>query len=294
MGFEVWKPLDEIGTDKYLYHYTSMEKAYSILYNNELLFSAPSKTNDIFEQKVKIAFKDYDYSNFCDVLNKEERIRNYLNRVRERIRILCFSMDTKFKTEEDKKQYIEMRDSLSSDMKTANVIGRGFALPRMWAQYADNSKGVCFILNKSEVIKIVQKNLINYYFDTVTYSPLYTPYLIAQKELDDIDKLIEKYKESAINKMISDQYQFMKYDLLYKLSDWENEYEYRLITVVDEGSEMASLKKVGKAIEGVVVGANVDKLHTTLLKNLCKKIDVRQINYNDIITTIQTIGGILS
>lgn len=57
MGFEVWKPLDEIGTDKYLYHYTSMEKAHSILYNNELLFSAPSKTNDIFEQKVKIALR---------------------------------------------------------------------------------------------------------------------------------------------------------------------------------------------------------------------------------------------
>lgn len=64
MAIRAWRPVNEIkknqdqNQDQYLYHYTTMEKAYSILCSNELWFSELTSTNDIFEQKVKISFND--------------------------------------------------------------------------------------------------------------------------------------------------------------------------------------------------------------------------------------------
>lgn len=45
MAIRAWRPVNEIkknqdqNQDQYLYHYTTMEKAYSILCSNELWFS---------------------------------------------------------------------------------------------------------------------------------------------------------------------------------------------------------------------------------------------------------------
>ena len=34
----------------------------------------------------------------------------------------------------------------SEKIKYNDYTGRGFSLPRMWAQYANNNDGVCFVL----------------------------------------------------------------------------------------------------------------------------------------------------
>ena len=39
-----------------------------------------------------------------------------------------------------------------------------FYLPRMWAQYGENHKGVCFIFDKAKLIKKITKELNNHYF----------------------------------------------------------------------------------------------------------------------------------
>ena len=124
----VWSPLYKVDRTKYLYHYTSVEKAFKILYYKTLQFANITTTNDIFEQKPKLSFDETDLNTFDMV----RTIQKYFLKEQNRVRILCFSQDY----EKD----INM-DNLSRDQRRANVIGRGFALPRMWAQYSSNNEG---------------------------------------------------------------------------------------------------------------------------------------------------------
>ena len=63
----------------------------------------------------------------------------------EHMQLLCFSMDKEKQvvykgiayTKEDERFFIDMS-------------GRGFALPRMWSQYADNNCGVCLVIDKGK------------------------------------------------------------------------------------------------------------------------------------------------
>ena len=110
----VWSPLYKVDRTKYLYHYTSVEKAFKILYYKTLQFANITTTNDIFEQKPKLSFDETDLNTFDMV----RTIQKYFLKEQNRVRILCFSQDY----EKD----INM-DNLSRDQRRANVIGRGFA-----------------------------------------------------------------------------------------------------------------------------------------------------------------------
>ena len=84
MGYEIWKTIDQVDTQKYLYHYTSMENAYKILYSKVLRFSNLCSTNDIFEQRPKLIFEDL--SNTENISNGGAQTRangKYLNLIFE-------------------------------------------------------------------------------------------------------------------------------------------------------------------------------------------------------------------
>lgn len=152
MAIRAWRPVNEIkknqdqnqDQDQYLYHYTTMEKAYSILCSNELWFSELTSTNDIFEQKVKISFNDVKKPHngtdaYQTIIAKIKEVRKYMDKSREKIKLLCFSRDLEF-SDEQKEAYNGLQASIPHDYSAINVIGRGFSLPRMWAQYASNNK----------------------------------------------------------------------------------------------------------------------------------------------------------
>ena len=46
----VWSPLYKVDRTKYLYHYTSVEKAFKILYYKTLQFANITTTNDILNK----------------------------------------------------------------------------------------------------------------------------------------------------------------------------------------------------------------------------------------------------
>lgn len=167
----VWSPLYKVDRTKYLYHYTSVEKAFKILYYKTLQFANITTTNDIFEQKPKLSFDETDLNTFDMV----RTIQKYFLKEQNRVRILCFSQDY----EKD----INM-DNLSRDQRRANVIGRGFALPRMWAQYSSNNEGVCLIINKDKLLNYISaqeifniNNKVNYVKNYLTY-PMNKEYII--------------------------------------------------------------------------------------------------------------------
>lgn len=119
----------EFNRNMFLYHYTSFENACKILYDESLRFSSLSRSNDTLESKPKIKAKN---------INNEQdlkRIFEHFDKInKSQIQLLCFSKDLS----------IEINQINPSKIYD-DYTGRGFALPRMWAQYGHNNSGVSII-----------------------------------------------------------------------------------------------------------------------------------------------------
>ena len=211
-----------------------------------------------------------------------------MDRSRTSIKLLCFSRDVEFSTLNDQSAYTKLQESLTSDLRAINVIGRGFSLPRMWAQYASDNKGVCFIFNKNKILRKVKRLGHSFMSGNVEYHPLYSPYRMPVDEFNKTYELITTQYDDAIKTMLKDEYQYLRYDLFSKLSDWSSENEYRIILTNNIGEKTVKLKNIREAIEGIVFGANTDDANTTIINLLGKEyeLDIRKIVYDDIITRI--------
>lgn len=289
MSIRAWSPVNMIDPNLFLYHYTTMEKAYSILCSNELWFSDLNSTNDIFEQKVKISFEDIKKaSNKGESIEKIRVLRKYMDRTRANIKLLCFSKDVYYSELSEEADYINLQKSLLPNYRAINVIGRGFSLPRMWAQYASDNKGICFIFNKSKILDKVKKIHHSFMSGDVEYHTLYSPYIMSANEFDKTYAIITDQYDDAIKTMLKEEYQFLRYDLFSKLLDWSSENEYRIVIAKNSGEKTVKLRNIKEAIEGIVVGANIDNANATIIKLLGEKyeLDVRKIVYDDIITRI--------
>lgn len=283
MGYEVWKTIDNIDRKKYLYHYTTMETAYKILYNKTLRFASVLSTNDIFEQKPKIKFEVINNDN----IEKVRLVREYLSGARSKIKIVCFSLDSDY----DEEKYRKMCKYISKDEKRANIIGRGFALPRMWAQYANNSCGVCFIFDKSKLLKSLDKQLKEYKAEKVEYVDSYIPHLIANEELEKMYDIIKSPKEETLNSIVYNNSVFIKYNYFYKLSDWQSEREFRIITTTQNEDEIIEIKNINEFLCGAVLGHNVDNLHEKLIRSLVEEnFNLRHIYFEDTITCVKNVN----
>lgn len=107
---------------KLLYHYTGPEKLLKILESLQLKFSKFDNLNDLNEIEVNFQITDFKF---------EINIQEYII---QKCRLISFSKD-----------YI----------KGHFIEEWGINHPRMWAQYADNNKGACIVLNEE---KLLEKN----------------------------------------------------------------------------------------------------------------------------------------
>lgn len=291
MSMKVWRPLDKTDTNLFLYHYTTMEKAYNILCTNELWFSNITNTNDIFEQKAKISFlnlkkNDMTKEEYNDLTTKINYVREYMNKLHLRVKLLCFSRDWDFKTNKERKAYETLQQSLSIEQRAVNVIGRGFSLPRMWAQYASDNKGVCFVFNKNKILEKVRNSGHSFMFGNVVYNNLYKPYSISPFEFNSTYELITKKFEDSLSIMIHNKNKYLWYDLFNKLSDWSSENEFRIILTNNCGEGVVKIRNIGETIEGIVFGARTDTVNEKIICWLGQQYDVRKLVYEDIITKI--------
>ncbi len=125
----------------------------------------------------------------------------------------------------------------------------GFNLFRMWAQYGENHKGVCLVIDKDLFIEENE----NIFSDPFTFykSIKYTnkdPYkFINYKEINSegLDDYIENFIRS-----------YYKYLFFRKHNDWKTEYEWRLIHY--NANEVYC--SIQKSLKSVITGFDFDKL----------------------------------
>ncbi|PKG73017.1 hypothetical protein CXF86_19865, partial [Shewanella sp. GutCb] len=225
--------------DKYLYHYTSADKLVDfILKDKTLMFNSLRGTNDPKE------FKNWKFDFHVEKGSSptHEESMELWDTISEEIKlkckVLCFSKDKK-----------GLGDDFFND-----IYLRGFAKPRMWAQYGDNHKGVCLVFNKQRIeklwveqfgdisegyasdIKYVNRMLKG----DITRSPFTLHYPLIKK------MGVAEYVRSHI-------YTYNNELIFEKSMDWQDEDEYRYMMLIDSPDNQ--FLKFENALQGIVFGA---------------------------------------
>lgn len=271
MKTDVWKTLygDNFDTEKYLYHYTSIDNAINIIHSDSLLFSQINKTNDTSEAKMKLIFSTDGIDNEKDYKEKTELITKYFSDSNSVVQLLCFSMDIKLKASDKKKAIERMNDKeIYYDFS-----GRGFALPRMWAQYASNNTGVCLVINKAKLLSIIKRKVAMVKYDPVTYNKFFDSYTISYDRMISLSEKISLVSNGSLTllSMVQNDKEFVKYNYFEKLDDWKNEHEFRILAFIDRREDKNYRLKIdglSSCLEGIVIGESTSKAHQKVIELL--------------------------
>lgn len=177
--------------DGTLFHFTSWKNFQLIMNDLSLLPSSFGNLNDLNEANVNNMNMT---ENFMVMYDAEKYIK-------ERCHLLCFSQNYEI-----------------------NGIGQeGSNHPAMWAHYAENSDGVCIVIDKEKFIKTNRQILDTHYyqFEDVSYSIINT---LDDEEID--------YKVETPEEFIKNNWKGL---FFLKHKDWENEDEHRLLIMDYEG-----------------------------------------------------------
>ena len=269
--FSLWAPIDNnFDSKQFLYHYTDVEKAIKILFYKKLLFSSLTNVNDTSEAKAKISFAQGQGSQADVIKNKINIIKEYIKDNSRFLKMLCFSMDSE-----------EIIENVNSPKwmhfdRYRDLIGRGLALPRMWAQYAKNFTGVCLIFNRDKLLKEVSNSTAIFYDGKVNYNDFFESYKFS---IDDINSLynmisMKSNGRQVFTKMFQQNDAFIRYNFFSKLNDWKGENEYRILALPDDINYPLEVFNLQTFLDGIVVGEKMDSAFSYLIQKLANELHV--------------------
>lgn len=256
-------PITREEYDKYVYHFTTKETALEhILPKKQIRLSSFQKTNDPKESK------DWHFSLSHDIeAPQTEELTNYLReimqkgaiQIKEKCKVLCVSRDIYINEEQHDLNY-----------------SRGYAKPRMWAQYGGNYTGVCLVFEKTdldkEIFNISKKNSMEYFSGNVNYSHTNFP-------LDALHLNISTFTDGkAINRQAlfetiekkvathSDFYFFHKHE------DWSTECEARwILRGVDADPQLIDITS---SLKAVILGSDFNLAYLPLVMSAAQELEI--------------------
>lgn len=208
--------------DGALFHYTKMESFLKILEDLTLLPSSFGKLNDMNEGNVHNMNMNKNFM----VMYKAEKY------IKEKCHLLCFSQN----------------------YDLCGLGHEGTNHPAMWAHYAEDSNGVCIVIDKDAFVK-KNKDVLDthfYKFEDVEYNIFNTP---SDDKINFEAETPEEFIKSNWKVLF-----FMKHN------DWENEDEHRLF-IMDYDKKLS----IDGCIKYVVLGRKVF-LDNTRLKSIIDKV----------------------
>ena len=223
-----------------LFHYTSLEAACKIIESNRLKLGNLSKTNDPLE-----FCKPSGYGMVGPISTEEHcRILREDEQAKDSCRILCFCHDVVFNKNGETVQTI-----------CNNYLWKGWGKNRMWAQYADNHRGVCLVFDKDELLvefKKLQDNGIIIHHGKINYSNYF----------HKLDNCLFKGHEIDY--------------LFQKCEDFRDENEYRLCTI---GTNKEIAFGFGDSLKAIILGARVSP-YIKIVPLLSNPIEQFRIRWN--------------
>ena len=133
-----------------------MESGLNILFEKRMRLHKVGKTNDPRESRpwelptLQTFGNQNNPDNEKIIKEANDMIRNNIPKVmRDEWKVACFTLNAK--------NYEGQQDTIK--VLYDAYINPGYARPRMWAQYAENHKGICLMLDKNLFEKIFNRNL---------------------------------------------------------------------------------------------------------------------------------------
>ena len=264
VNLEFKNPLSD--TSEYIYHYTSVDTLLKyILPQKRLRFSPLENTNDPEERKWHISCAvgepGDDWEDFCI----HDKLNEISSGIANNARIICFSQD----------------DSDSSGTWGGLYYTKGFARPRMWAQYAQNHTGVCLVFKRDNVVSVFNETFGDeiHYAGNVSYEPIVS---ILSENLYAQELLPEEVRRPVAD-LISEK--IRKYHKVYYFSkhkDWHTENEYRLLAKPETNSD--SFLDIDGLLEYIILGDKTENCLCSpiqiLLSQFSQKPELLRFGYN--------------
>lgn len=240
---------------EWVYHYTSREAALEkILSSGKLRLGTFASLNDPRESK--------DWS-FSLSVASDERLQTdeflkvqelATKQVKSHCKLLCMCQD----------------DPRVTTDGIDYIFYRGFARPRMWAQYSQNHQGVCLVFNRQLLHESIQAQLGHkgtVFSGAVEYSNMHHDDWNAF-HLDH--EAIEKFSlEEILERKITQHYRTY---FFHKAEDWSNEIEWRW--VLRGQDQMPEFFDFRQAICAVILGVNFPQVYEPLMESFAKKYGI--------------------
>ncbi len=230
-------------SDKFLYHYTNSNALFEILKSMRLRVGSFKDLNDLNEADIFSAFSNVGKNSPGDV---ERFIKEHCGQI-----------------------------GFAQNYVVDHICHPGCNHPRMWAQYADNNKGACIVINESTLIK-KNKNILKKSSFWKIRNVHYNKQNFDKK--NDNDDILQFLK--------------LNYSRLFfnKHRDWGHEDERRIFTI--NGPEYISILD---CIEFIALGKKFEKTDYLTLVDVisCKGNSCyNQIKPHDFAKVENSIGNI--
>lgn len=232
-------------SSRYIYHYTDSSKALDyILKDRTLLLNSFSSTNDPKESKCWRLTPFTTQNPAPEKLFDRDLAQQIAENLKRTVFLACFCSDS---------------EGLSGD-HTKDILLRGLARPRMWAQYAEKHQGFCLVFDKAKLLERIAQQFPDrlFLFGPVTYRDQSwstridpNPFRIEFDHLQEIG--VTEYSKKHMLHYARELY-------FEKLTDWRDEKEWRVVLMDHTGPP--SLLKFEDSLVGVVHGAETRQEHS--------------------------------
>jgi len=252
----------------YLYHYTSADTALNyILKDGTLKFNSFGQVNDPRESKAW-DISPYVRAGLNLALEQYDAISQEISDIlKANAKLVCFSRD---------------KDEAIGKWQPEALLDRGFAKPSMWHHYGDKHRGLCLMFDQNRLNQAFMSQLnggrlisgkVNYSNKGILPNLSNDPFIVDLVQVRGIEGYVPAIKKH-LNSWFPDLF-------LRKLSDWENEDEYRWI-YLDEHPKPVYVGFEG-ALEAIVIGECVPASYYEEILRYCVKYhaDVTNLNWRN-------------
>lgn len=242
----------------YLYHYTSSETARKILESGSIRLGRYRNTNDPKESK------DWHFSVGSVVNGRNldhstaQSMSDWLSStIKSTARLACFCTDSP-----------QLTGNHLND-----IFKRGYCKPRMWAQYGDGHRGVCLIFRTNQFLDATRARFNEStprLYGAVQYvnRPIVPNLFSLDEQQYTID--LESFETVGRDQYLLQHVVAHRNRLFFeKMTDWENEREWRIVALVSSEDEV--YVSFQNSLAGVMFGESASEETMRNLMEAAKK-----------------------
>lgn len=245
-------------SNKSLYHYTKVSTAIDgVLKNRVLKIGRLINTNDPKETKNWEFNLGTNENRSLSSYNMKELSKELSTELKAKTKVICFSKDT---------------DPLTGD-HLKDIYNRGFCKPRMWAQYADNHKGVCLIFEKDKLDKLIHETFGSSCAILKGDVAYINRGVIPRFDEGDYVINIDYFEQRGLKEYAkAHRDQFYKRLFFEKMIDWKDEAEFRWVLFSDTDEDL--LLDFKDSLKGICFGENTTEENIDAILEMTKDMDV--------------------